>query len=59
MTNHVVSDELFTGEFAAVRDAYRVGEGNSTMRAECENQVCCSCCVPGMFFSPDSPCRLA
>ncbi|CAM9213547.1 unnamed protein product, partial [Laminaria digitata] len=39
MTNHVVSDELFSGEFAEIRDAYRVGEGNSTIRDECEKQV--------------------
>ena len=39
MTNHVVSDQLYTGEFAAIRDAYRLGEGNSTIRAECDNQV--------------------
>ena len=39
MTNHVISDRLFIGDFAAIRDAYRVGEGNSTIRAACERQV--------------------
>lgn len=43
MTNHVVSDNLFVRDFATIRDAYRVGEGNSTIRAECENQVCMVC----------------
>lgn len=40
MTSHAVVDELYTGAYAAVRDAYRVGEGNSTIRGECESQVC-------------------
>lgn len=39
MTSHAVADELYTGEFAAVRDAYRVGEGDSTIRGECESRV--------------------
>eukprot|EP00903_Cladosiphon_okamuranus_P016927 g15603.t1 len=39
MTNHVVADELYTGDFAAVIAAYRVGEGNSTLRGKCESQV--------------------
>lgn len=39
MTSHAVADELYTEEFAIIRDAYRVGEGNSTVRAECERQV--------------------
>lgn len=40
MTSHVVADELYTGDFAAVRDAYRVGEGDGRLRGECETQVC-------------------
>lgn len=39
MTNHAVADELYTGDFATIRDAYRVGDGNSTIRAQCENEV--------------------
>ena len=39
MTNHVVADQLYTRDFAVIRDAYRVGEGNSTIRAECDSQV--------------------
>lgn len=45
MINHVVSDELFAGEFATIRDAYRVGDGNSTIRATCEDQVYGPDCV--------------
>lgn len=44
MTNHVVADQLYTGDFATIRDAYRVGEGNSTIRAECDRQVIWSWC---------------
>lgn len=39
MTSHAVADEKYTQAFATIRDAYRVGEGNSTLRGECERQV--------------------
>lgn len=39
MTSHAVADELYTEDYAMVRDAYRVGKGNSTVRGECERQV--------------------
>ena len=39
MTNHAVADELFTGEFKAIRAAYREGEGNATIRAACQREV--------------------
>ncbi len=39
MTSHAVADEKYTKEFATIRDAYRVGEGNVTIRGECERQV--------------------
>ena len=39
MTSHAVADEKYTHEFATIRDAYRVGAGNSTLRAVCEGQV--------------------
>ncbi|CAN0256673.1 unnamed protein product [Pylaiella littoralis] len=38
MTNHVIADQLFTGEYSDIRDAYRVGEGNATIRAECQRE---------------------
>ncbi|CAN0256736.1 unnamed protein product [Pylaiella littoralis] len=38
MTNHVIADQLFAGEYKEIRDAYRVGEGNATIRAECQGE---------------------
>ena len=61
MTNHIISDELFAGEFATIRDAYRVGEGNSTIRAMCEDQVHgpgCVCCRAFYSGRCADPCRL-
>lgn len=39
MTNHAIADELFTGEYKEIRAAYREGEGNATIRAECQREV--------------------
>lgn len=39
MTSHTVADKLYTEEFARIRDAYRVGEGDGAIRGECEGQV--------------------
>lgn len=39
MTSHTVADAVYTGDFAAVRDAYRLDPGDSTIRAACESQV--------------------
>lgn len=52
MTNHVISDHLFTGDFATIRDAYRVGEGNSTIREACERKVglCLLCRAYGYVY---------
>ncbi|CAM9179910.1 unnamed protein product [Ectocarpus sp. 12 AP-2014] len=38
MTNHAIADELFEGVYKLVRAAYREGEGNATIRAECQHQ---------------------
>ncbi|CAN0083842.1 unnamed protein product [Ectocarpus sp. 6 AP-2014] len=38
MTNHAIADELFTGEYKEIRAAYREGEGNATIRAECQRE---------------------
>ncbi|CAM9288249.1 unnamed protein product [Scytosiphon promiscuus] len=35
-TNHAIADELFEGDYKAIHEAYRVGEGNATIRAECQ-----------------------
>lgn len=39
MTNHAIADELFQGEYKEIRAAYRVGEGNATIRAACQREV--------------------
>lgn len=39
MTNHVIADELFEGVYKLIRAAYREGEGNAAIRAECQHQV--------------------
>lgn len=39
MTTHTVADEVFNGAFAAMRDAYRLEPGNSTIREACHSQV--------------------
>lgn len=39
MTSHAVADELYTGDFADIRDAYRLPDGDSAVVAECERQV--------------------
>lgn len=39
MTNHAIADQLFTDEYKDIRAAYRVGEGNATIRAECQREV--------------------
>ncbi|CAM9324458.1 unnamed protein product, partial [Ectocarpus sp. 12 AP-2014] len=38
MTNHAIADELFEGVYKLIRAAYREGEGNATIRAECQHQ---------------------
>ena len=40
MTNHAIADELFRGEYEDIRAAYREGEGNITIRAVCQREVC-------------------
>ena len=55
MTNHAVADELFTGEFKAIRAAYREGEGNATIRAACQREVGVRCSFPflsSLFLLP-------
>ncbi|CAM9288323.1 unnamed protein product [Scytosiphon promiscuus] len=35
-TNHAIADELYEDDFKTIHEAYRVGEGNATIRAECQ-----------------------
>ena len=39
MTTHTIASEVFRGEFADIRDAYRKEPGNGTILAACDNQI--------------------
>ena len=58
MTNHAIADELFEGEYKDIRAAYREGEGNATIRAECQREVSRAMRCYSLSFVGSKPPRL-